>query len=537
MEAAGALGRGSPLGHLEAIRAAVRARSRVFWIVAGVTALAAVLRFVTLGTQGYHHDEIVTASRILRGDFIHAMEAVGFSESAPPLYYALAWAWTQLAGTGEAGLRSFSALAGVATVPVAYLLGAELSKPRSAVPYPGDTGERNSAASWTGLVAAALVAVNPMLLWYSQEARGYSLLVLFTAAAALYFVRALPPAGDGTSAGRRGDLTLWGVFSALALATHYFAIFPIALEALWLLWRRRRQALAGIWIVVLAGLALAPLAIHQMSLGHAEWIGDHSLGQRLWETGVAFAVGETGHIVARPEAVLPAVVPLLAALAGLALLAVRGEPRERRAGGLMLAVAAATVVVPLALALLLPGKDYVLARNLIPALAPLLVAVAIGLTLRRARRGGAVLAAVLVVYSLGFSLWASFSPSLHRPDWEAVAERMGESETPRATVLWTLGAASLRYYLSTGSFQVQPSDGYAWNVHEVNFVSDGPAPPVPAHLLGPRFRQVGYERIGRLHLRRYALPGPDLAHLRLRKLRRAELNFRSNGVLIDGIGP
>jgi hypothetical protein len=371
MEAAGALGRDSPLGHLEAIRAALRARSRVFWIVAGATALAAVLRFVTLGTQGYHHDEIVTASRILRGDFIHAMEAVGFSESAPPLYYALAWAWTQLAGTGEVGLRSFSALAGAAIVPVAYLLGAELSKPRSAVPYPDDTGERNSAACWTGLVAAALVAVNPMLLWYSQEARGYSLLVLFTAAAALYFVRALRPAGDGTSAGRRRDMTLWGVFSALALATHYFAIFPIALEALWLLGRRGRQALAGIWIVVLAGLALAPLAIYQMSLGHAEWIGDHNLGQRLWETGVAFAVGETGHIVARPEAVLPAVVPLLAALAGLALLAVRGEPRERRAGGLMLAVAAATVVVPLALALLVPGKDYVLARNLIPALAPL----------------------------------------------------------------------------------------------------------------------------------------------------------------------
>jgi 4-amino-4-deoxy-L-arabinose transferase-like glycosyltransferase len=513
MEAAGALGRGSPFRHLEALRAAVRARSRVFWIVAGLTALAAALRFATLGTQGYHHDEIVTASRILRGDFIHAMEAVGFSESAPPLYYALAWAWTQLAGTGEVGLRSLSALAGVATVPVAYLLGAELR------------GRR------TGILAAALVAVNPMLLWYSQEARGYSLLVLFTAAAALYFARALR--GDG----RRRDLTLWGVFSALALATHYFAIFPIALEGLWLLWRRVRQALAGIWIVVLAGLALAPLAIHQMSLGHAEWIGDHNLGQRLWETGVAFAVGETGHIVARPEALLPAVVPLLAALAGLALLAVRGEPRERRAGGLMLAVAAATVVVPLGLALLVPGKDYVLARNLIPALAPLLVAVAIGLTLRRARRGGAVLASVLVVYSLGFSLWASFSPSLHRPDWEAVAVRMGESETPRATVLWTLGAASLRYYLSTGSFQVQPSDGYAWNVHEVNFVSDGPAPPVPAHLLGPRFRQVGYERIGRLHLRRYALPGPDLAHLRLRKVRRAELNFRSNGVLLDGIGP
>jgi len=269
VEAAEALGRGNLSTLYEAIRELVRARSRTFWIVAGLTVLAATLRFATLGMQAYHHDEIVTASRVLRDGFWHAMEAVGFSESAPPLYYALAWFWTQLTGTGEVGLRSVSALAGVATVPVTYLLGAELRGRRA------------------GIIAAALVAVNPMLLWYSQEARSYALLVLLTVAAALYFVRAL----DGN---RRRDFTGWGVFSALALATHYFAIFPILLEAIWLLWRRRREAMAGLWVVVLAGLALAPLAIHQMSLGHAEWIGDRSLGHRVWEAGATFVIGETG---------------------------------------------------------------------------------------------------------------------------------------------------------------------------------------------------------------------------------------------------
>ncbi len=512
MEAAEALGRGNLSTLYEALREAVRARSRTFWIVAGLTVLAATLRFATLGVQAYHHDEIVTASRVLRDGFWHAMEAVGFSESAPPLYYALAWAWTQLTGTGEVGLRSVSALVGVATVPVAYLLGAELRGRRA------------------GIVAAALVAVNPMLLWYSQEARSYALLALLTAVAALYFVRALD------SRGRR-DLALWGVFSALALATHYFAIFPIALEAGWLLWRRRREAVAGLWIVLLAGLALAPLAIHQMSLGHAEWIGDRSLGHRVWDAGVTFVVGETGDVVSRPETVLPAVLPLLAVLAGLLLLALRADRRERRAGGLMVALAAVTVLGPLALALVAPGKDYVLARNLLPALVPLLVAVAIGLTARRARRSGMVIASVLVAYSLGFCAWVSLSPAWQRPAWDTVAARLGKPTAPRAIVLWTLGAASLRYYLSTGSFQAQPSEGFAWSVHEVDFVSDGPAPPVPVGLLGPRFRQVGYEQVGRLYVRRYALPGPDLAHLRLRRIREADLNFRSNGVLLDGIGP
>jgi mannosyltransferase len=511
MEAAEALGRGNLSTYYEAIRELVRARSRAFWIVAGLTVLAAALRFATLGVQAYHHDEVVTASRVLRDGFGHAMEAVGFSESAPPLYYALAWLWTQVTGTGEVGLRSISALAGAATVPVAYLLGLELRGRRAA------------------LVAAALVAVNPMLLWYSQEARGYALLVLLTALAALYFVRALKRR-------RRADLVGWGIASALALATHYFAIFPIALEAAWL-WRRGgRSVLVGLWIPVLAGLALMPLMLHQLSLGHAEWIGDHSLGHRLWDAGVTFAAGETGEIVSRPETALPAMVPVPAALTALVLLVARGDRGERRAGGTMLALAAATVIAPLALALFVPGEDYVIARNLLPALVPLLVAIAVGATLRGARRGGAVLAAVLVLYSFGFCVFVSASPAWQRPEWDAVAARLGEPTAPRAMVLWTLGEASLRWYLSTGSIQVLPSDGYSWSVHEVDFISDGPAPPVSPGLLGPRFRQVAYERVGRLYIRRFALPGPDLAPLRLRRIRGADLNFHSNGVLLDGIG-
>ena len=512
MEAAEALGRGNLATFFEAIREAARARSRAFWIVAGLTALAAALRFATLGVQAYHHDEIVTASRVLRGGFWHAMEAVGFSESAPPLYYALAWVWTQLTGTDEVGLRSLSALAGVATVPVAYLLGVELR------------GRR------TGIAAAALVAVNPMLLWYSQEGRGYALLSLLTAVAALYFVRAL-------DRGRPADVTRWGIASALALATHYFAVFPLALEAVWLVRRRGREAARGLWIVAAVGLLLAPLAIHQMSLGHAEWIGDHSLGHRLWAAGVNLAVGETGEVIAQPERPLSALVPLVAMLAALGLLAARGERRERRAAGLMLALVAATVAAPLALALPVPGWDYVLARNLLPALVPLMVAVAVGVTLRGAQRAGTLLVAIMVASSLGFAVWASASPSLHRPDWEAVAAELGEPQAPRAIVTWTLGEASLRYYLSTGSFQVRAAEGFAWYVHEVDFVSDGPAPPVPASLLGPRFTELGYVPVGRLWVRRYALPGPELAHLRLRTVRDAELGFRTNGVLLDGIGP
>src|SRR5262249_5748956 len=157
-----------------------------------------------------------------------------------------AWVWTQLFGTGEFGLRALSALAGLAIVPVAYLIGVELRGRRA------------------GLVAAALVAGNPMLLWYSQEARAYSLFALLCAISVLSILRAL-------RGGRRGDAIGWGLSSALALATHYFAFFPILVEALWLLRRRGRTSFGGLAIVLVAGLALAPLVVHQASIGHAEW--------------------------------------------------------------------------------------------------------------------------------------------------------------------------------------------------------------------------------------------------------------------------
>lgn len=490
----------------------MRNRSRAFWIVVGLTLLGAVLRFATLGLQAYHHDEIVTASRILRVGFGHAMDAVGFSESAPPLYYALAWFWTQVTGTGEWGLRSLSALAGVATIPVAYFIGRELRGRRA------------------GLLGAALVAVNPMLLWYSQEARAYALLGLFCALSLLYCVRALQ--GE-----ERRDLTLWGVFSALALATHYFAVFPLAAEVLLLLRRRGRAALSGLWILALAALALAPLAYHQMSYGHAEWIGKFSLGHRLGETAITFVVGETGDIIGRVEQPEPALIPLALVLAAFALLALRGSRDERRAGFVPLAVGATALGIPLFLAIASTSKDYVLARNLLPALVPLLVAVAVALTVGRARRLGTVAAAVLLAYSFAFCVWASVEPDLQRPDWEAVADRLGEPEGPRATVTWVIGEAPLRYYLSTGAIQLKPSEGYDWLVREVNFVSMGSAPPPPQRLIGPRFREVAYEDVGELFIRRYRATGPGLEPLRLRTLRHADTNFRNNGVLLDGVGP
>ncbi len=169
----------------------VRVRSHLL-VVLALTALGAALRFATLDRQSFWLDELVTASLLDRG-FVDALREVPRSEATPFVYYIVAWAWGSLFGLGEAGLRSLSALAGTATIPVAYGAGAVLVSRRS------------------GLVAAALVAVNPFLIWYSQEARSYALLALFGAASVLAFGFALRGAGRWVVA--------WAAVSVPAIAT------------------------------------------------------------------------------------------------------------------------------------------------------------------------------------------------------------------------------------------------------------------------------------------------------------------------------
>src|SRR6266540_2717307 len=127
---------------------------RWLYALAGITIVGAIVRFATLGVQSYDHDEAVTAARVLHPSLFDTLSVVAHGERSPPLYYILAWGWSRVFGTGEVGLRSLSALIGTLTVPLAYLAAKELINRRT-----------------VGLLAAALVALNPYLVWYSQEAR------------------------------------------------------------------------------------------------------------------------------------------------------------------------------------------------------------------------------------------------------------------------------------------------------------------------------------------------------------------------------
>lgn len=465
---------------------------------------AAALRFASLGIQSYHHDEVITAMRVVPGSLGRVLHEVRASESNPPLYYVLAWGWAKAFGRDEFQLRSLSALFGTAVVPVAYLIGCRLTDRRA------------------GLTLAALVAVNPMLIWYSQEARSYALLVFFTALSFYFFLRALERE-------RGRDLALWALSSALALASHYFAAFPVAIEAAWLLialrsrWRATMPALA---FVAAAGAALLPLLGAQVNSTHIDWIEKSPLSTRFLEVGASFLIGETGHVIAEPVRYAYAIVPAVAVVAALGLLALQGSRRQRYGGGVALALGLGTPALAALAALV--GRDYVVERNLLPALLPLAAVVAVGFSAASARRVGAALAIGLCLYWLAFDAHVAQTPNLQRPNLRALSQEIGPATVPRAIVSWKLAAEPIRWYLPG---RVPRMYGGRERVREVDLVSKPSAARRPANL-ERSFREVQRFRLDRLTLTRYLSKKP--MELGFPQLATLHTGFGDNAVVLNG---
>ncbi len=153
----------------------------------------------------------------------------------PPLYFLLLKGWVMLAGTSAFSVRFFSAWFNTLLVPAAYACGRRWFDRR------------------TGLLAGILVAVSPLYVIYSQEARVYaliSLVYLLLLALSERLTRGRhPPAG-------RDWLLLVGV-EAVGLHLHYTFLLASAYVNLLLLLRlRRSRRERARWLVSLAAVAL-----------------------------------------------------------------------------------------------------------------------------------------------------------------------------------------------------------------------------------------------------------------------------------------
>ena len=397
-----------------------RSLSAEHWLLGAIVLLAAVIRVVVLDNQSLWADEALTAyeTRLSFSSMLHVVRTV---EVTPPLYFVLVWGWAKLLGSGPEVLRALSAIAGIALVPIAYAATRELVSRRA------------------GLVAAALIAVNPFAIWYSQEARAYMLLALLSGAAFLAFARAL-------RAPTRGNLAAWAVLCSLAIATHFFAGFAIAPQVMLLLWRHRTRAtVIAAAVVALAQLTMAPLALSDTSVSHGTgWIARVPVPVRIATTAVEWVAGNLYRRTTLADGL--ALGAGLIVIGGLLLWFGRRDGEPGRGVTAALAVTACLFAGPLILGAL--GQDYFLSRNAIPALVPAATVIAAACTMPRLHRIGAAFAVLLFAGFAVATVETQTRPFLQRANWRLVARSLGPAAYPRA-VLAANGttAQALKIYL------------------------------------------------------------------------------------------
>jgi hypothetical protein len=425
--------------------------------------LAAALRFSTLGRQSLWYDEAFTPVHTFHTSLTATLSAVAHTENSPPLWYLLEWAVSRVFGTGAIALRSLSALAGVGSVVVGWGIGRELAGRRAA------------------FATAALIAVNPLFVWYSQEARAYGLYTLMVALAVLCFLRALREPTPGA-------LTAFAVSGALALLTHYFAVFLLAPMCLWLVLEHRvhrRVTLVAVAGVGAVGVALLPLVVAQGGRG-TQWIGRWPLGERLEAIPQYYLTGESGAPLGHGVELLIA----LPVLGGLFFGLWRGLTRlEERQALIVLVLSACGVLIPVVL--LIFGLDYLAPRNLVAAMIPLTALLALVIAAQRTGRVGAALAGVVALAFLAMSVDVNLSPRLQRGDWHGVSKVLqGTPANERVITTVELGAAPLEYYLPPLHNLAR---GGAVTVSEIDETGYAPlrasagSPPAPGFHLSNRY--------------------------------------------------
>ena len=472
---------------------ATRAASRLapWWPLAAITLLAAVLRLATLDLQSFWYDEAFTPVHVLHPSLFSTLRSVSHTENTPPLWYLLAWADSRVLGTGEIALRLPSALAGIATVPVAWAIGRELADRRAAI------------------VCAALVAVNPLLVWYSQEARAYGLFVLTAALAMLCFLRA-------EREPRRGRMGAFALTGALALLSHYFAVFLLIPMALWLAWdpRTRRRALPALAALAIVGIAL--LALISAQGGHGtQWIGRWALSARLQAIPQYYLTGYSGSPLGHGVELLVALAILGGLGVGLWQMLAPAQPdpgREpveqgaahdsqdgrrpsrqdtpelaarRRGLSMALAIAAGGILIPIVLAA--AGADYLAPRNLVAAMIPVTAVIAVITVWPGTGRAGIAMATIIALAFLAISLDVDLSPRLQRGNWRDLAGALRGGPSKRAITTVQLGSAPLEYYLP-GTHNLQR--GSSVLVNEIDETGYAPLRASAGRPPAPGFRLI-----------------------------------------------
>jgi len=397
------------------------------------------LRVWWLARQSFWLDEGFSVA-LSAGPLWYIVQQSFTKEPNPPLYFLLLHLWRLPAGSSEFAIRFLSVAPSALAVPLLYILGRRLAGHRA------------------GIVAAALGAVNPYLVWLAQEARMYSWALLWTVLGAYFLLRALQ-----TGASR--DWWLFAAANVLAVYTHLYAVFVVAAEGVYVLvcchaegrakhllrprWEMPRSTLS---MTTLLAAALPIVLFVPWFVSITAYAGETSTWRGfigIWDMLRVLAINFAS------QAHLPgnldnwfALLLALAALAGAVM------ARQRRKGLLLL-----WLLLPIAAVYVLSFKEPLFSpRYFIVVLPPLLLLAGAGLA---ALPLPATLPA-LAVLAAG-SVWAvergNTVPSYAKEDYRLAASYIAARSTPQDAI--ALVANYILYpfqYYFHGPGQVVPLD-------------------------------------------------------------------------------
>ncbi len=225
-------------------------RWRVDWALVAILALAGVLRLHNLTATDIWVDEansILTAKQP-----VSVILDMLSRDSSPPLYYFLLKSWIATVGDSPAAVRLPSTIFSLMLVAAVFVIG------------------RCEIGRRAGLWAALLVAISPTQVFYSQQARMYTLLPLLALTAWWFLVRYL-------RGGRAQDFWVSMLATAAALYTHNFAVYVPLVHAVLVIGSGQLLRRFGMWVVAVVFLVLAlapwvPTLLTQLANGdHYAW--------------------------------------------------------------------------------------------------------------------------------------------------------------------------------------------------------------------------------------------------------------------------
>jgi len=299
-----------------------------------IVLLALALRLYRLDAQELWGDESVSVSARRLSE---TQVLLGRTDVHPPLYFfTLREAMIPL-GDSLFAIRFVSAFWGVLVAPLVYRIGKRTLNDR------------------VGVLAALIAAVSALQVFYSQEARMYTMATAWTAASLWCTVELLWRSGPSSPALLPvRSKEAWIAFiltSLIGMYTHYFVAFVVSAEGLALLWAARRDRAMFIRLAVataIVSVVYAPWIPIQrqyaMTQAYARWelLTPAVLADVVKQTLISWSVAKYNVIPTKP---FPAADWGTVIVVAVALVGMIGAIRTRRLEAALMPLAAAVVLV------------------------------------------------------------------------------------------------------------------------------------------------------------------------------------------------